>query len=87
MLSFDYTGVDFAALISYWSRIDLVLICIERLSLGLTKRAVTQENWARAGLLGRVTFWMAIAAMISGVIFFMAFIGAVHNYMVPSGLH
>ncbi|XP_067936371.1 calcium-binding protein P-like [Watersipora subatra] len=53
----------------------------------MTMRAVTEEDWATAGLYGRVTFWMSITAIITGIIFFIALIGAVHNDFVPPMLH
>ena len=53
----------------------------------MTKRAVTEEDWARAGLYGRITFWMSIFAIISGIIFFAMLIGFIHNDFVPPMIH
>ncbi|KAF6017273.1 hypothetical protein EB796_024434 [Bugula neritina] len=54
--------------------IALVLSC-------LTKRAVTEEDWATAGKFGRITFWLSIAAILSGLIFFAILIGSIHNHL------
>jgi len=60
--------------------IALILSCI-------TKRAVTSEDWAKAGSFGRITFWMSIAAIITGIIFFAILIGSIHNGFVPPAVH
>lgn len=53
----------------------------------MTKSAVTRENWAQAGMLGRITFWMAVASIISGVIMWFLIIGYLHNHFVPPSHH